>query len=78
MASNHEWYKGTESFKDFIKRNCDLCDMILEEHKGKNVLIVTHAANIRVLDYYFSGRPKDYNFIKPTVIKNGGLLMFEN
>jgi probable phosphoglycerate mutase len=70
--------KGTESFKAFTKRCCDFCDMIAADHKGKNVLIVTHAANIRVIDYYFSGKPKDYDFIKPIVIKNGGLLTFEN
>ena len=70
--------KGTESFKAFMKRCCDFCDMIAEDHKGNNVLIVTHAANIRVIDYYFNGKPKDYNFGKPTVIKTGGLLTFEN
>jgi probable phosphoglycerate mutase len=70
--------KGAESFKAFMKRSCDFCDMIVEKYKGKNVLIVTHAGNIRVMDYYFNGKPKDYDFIKRTVIKNGGLLTFEN
>ncbi len=70
--------KGTESWKDFVKRNCDFCDMITEEHQGENILIVTHAGNVRVIDYYFNGKPKDYNFNKHTVIKNGGLLKFEN
>jgi probable phosphoglycerate mutase len=70
--------KGTESFKDFIKRNCDFCDMIMEDHKGENVLIVTAAGNVRVIDYYFKGKPKDYDFVKGTIIKNGGLLTFEN
>jgi broad specificity phosphatase PhoE len=70
--------KGTESFKAFMKRCCDFCDLIAENHKGKNVLIVTHAANIRVIDYYFNGKPKEYDFFKPTVIKQGGLLTFEN
>ena len=70
--------KGVESFKEFIKRNCDFCDMIAEHHKGKNTLIVTHAANIRVIDYYFTGKPRDYDFMRPTAIKNGGLLTFEN
>ncbi len=70
--------KGTESWKDFVKRNCDFCDMITEEHQGENILIVTHAGNVRVIDYYFNGKPKDYNFNKQTVIKNGGLLKFEN
>ncbi len=37
--------KGTESFQDFLKLCCDFCDMVVEEHKGKNVLIVTHTAN---------------------------------
>ena len=70
--------KGTEGFNAFVKRCCDFCDMIAEEHKGKNVLIVTHAANIRVMDYYFNDKPKDYDFTKPTVITNGELLTFEN
>jgi len=70
--------KGTESFKDFTKRNCDFCDMIMEEHNGENVLIVTHAGNVRVIDYYFKGKPKDYDFNRRTVIKNGGLLTFGN
>ncbi len=70
--------KGTESYKDFMKRNCDFCDMIEEDHKGKNVLIVTHAVNIRVIDYYFKGKPKDYDLKGRTVINNGELLTFEN
>jgi probable phosphoglycerate mutase len=70
--------KGTESFNAFLKRCCDFCDMIAEEHKGKNVLIVTHAANIRVMDYYFNGKPGDYDFKRRTVINNGELLTFEN
>jgi broad specificity phosphatase PhoE len=69
---------GTESWIDFIKRNCDFCDMVVQDHKGKNVLIVTHAANIRVINYYFNDKPKDYNFNKPVIIKAGGLLTFEN
>ncbi len=69
--------KGTESFKAFMKRCCDFCDMVMEEHKGKNVLIVTHGGIVRVIDYYFNGKPKDYDFW-PSVIKTGGLLTFEN
>jgi broad specificity phosphatase PhoE len=68
----------TESFKVFMKRNCDFCDMVVEDYKGKNILIVTHAANVKIIDYYFNGKPNDYSFNKPTVIKNGGLLKFEN
>jgi len=69
---------GTERFKDFIKRTCDFCDMVMEEYKDKNVLIVTHAGNVRVINYYFIGKPKDYDFNKKTIIENGGLLTFEN
>jgi len=70
--------KGTESIKDFIKRNCDFCDMVVKDHKGENVLIVTTAGNVRVIDYYFKGKPGDYDFQKTTIIKNGELLTFEN
>jgi broad specificity phosphatase PhoE len=70
--------KGTESFKAFMKRCCDFCDMVMKEHKAKNVLIVTHAANIRVIDYYFNGKPWDYDFSKPAVLKTGGLITYEN
>jgi probable phosphoglycerate mutase len=52
--------------------------MIVEDHKGENVLIVTTAGNVRVIDYYFKGKPKDYDFTRRTVINNGELLTFEN
>lgn len=69
--------KGTESSKDFAERNCDFCDMIMEDYKGKNVLVVTHSANARVINYYFNGKPEHYDFSK-SVVTNGGLLTFEN
>ena len=69
--------KGTENFKHFMKRSCDFCDMIVEDHKDKNVLIVTHGVIARLINYYFEGKPKDYDFL-PSVVKNGGLLTFEN
>jgi len=69
--------RGTERLDVFIKRNCDLCDMISTEYKGKNVLIVTHAANARAIDYYFNRKPKDYDF-KKTVIEKGGLITYGN
>ena len=69
--------KGIEKIDDFMKRNFDFCDMINSEYKGKNVLIVTHAANIRAIVYYFLGKPKDYDFNK-TLVKTGGLMTFEN
>jgi broad specificity phosphatase PhoE len=69
--------KGTENFKAFMKRGCDFCDMVTENYKDKNVLIVTHGAISRVINYYFKGKPRDYDF-GPPVIKTGGLLTFEN
>jgi len=49
----------------------------MNKHKGKNILIVTHAANARVINYYFKGKPKDYDFIK-AVAQNNEFLIFEN
>ena len=69
--------RGTESFDTFVNRNCDLCDMIAKEHKGANVLLVTHAANAPVIDYYFKGKPKDYDFGE-RVIDKGELITYEN
>ena len=69
--------KGTERMGAFIKRNCDLCDIIAAEYKSQNVLVVTHAANARVIDYCFTGKPKGYDFSK-SVIEKGELLTYEN
>jgi len=69
--------KGTEHFQLFIKRNCDLCDMITRKHKGQDILIVTHAANARVINYYFSGKPKDYDFTS-SVAGNNEIITFNN
>ncbi len=68
---------GTENFEAFIKRNCDVCDVITKEHQGKNVLIVSHALNSRIIDYYFKGKPKDYDF-RRRVIDKGELITYDN
>ena len=68
---------GTEKFESFIKRNFDFCDMITKEHQRKNVLIVTHAVNARVIDYYFKGKPKYYDFQKK-VIDKGESITYQN
>jgi len=69
--------EGAESLEEFTKRNCEFCDMISKCHRGENVLIVTHSANARIINFYYKGMPKDYDFRK-SVIKNCGLLTFEN
>lgn len=69
--------KGTESFEEFTKRNCDFCSMITDEYKGKDILIVTHAANARVINYYFTGKPSNYDFSIAFATK-GEILKYEN
>lgn len=68
--------KGTEKFQDFVNRTLDFCDMIMKDHIENNVLIITHSANARIINYYFIGKPDDYDFRK-SVVKNGGFLTFE-
>jgi len=69
--------RGTESISAFIKRNAELCDEIIEVQNGKNVLIVTHAANARVINYCFNGKPKDYDFSK-RVVDSGKYILLAN
>jgi len=70
--------KGTERMDAFIKRNCELCDVVMENHRGENVLIVTHAANARAIDYYFIGKPKNYDFNKRVIAIGELILMDDN
>lgn len=51
--------------------------MITEEYKDKNILIVTHAANARVINYYLTGKSEKYDFSK-AVAQNGEVLTFNN
>jgi len=69
--------KGTERFDSFINRNIELCDLITNDYNGKNVMVITHAANARVFHYYFNGKPIEYDWTKP-VSTSGGLIMFNN
>jgi len=55
------------------------CDMITEEHQGENILIVTHAGNVRVIDYYFNGKPKWlWILIEETLLKTADYFTFVN
>ena len=69
--------KGTENFSIFIERNCDFCDLIAKANKEKNILIVTHAANARVINYYFNGKAKDYDFTE-AIARNNEVVVFNN
>ena len=68
---------GTEHIGIFMKRSFDFCDMVIEKYRAKNILIVTHAANIRAINYYFLGKPNNYDF-SITPIKSGELITLEN
>ena len=68
--------KGTESFDSFMKRNASFCNMLTKEYTQKNVLIITHAANMRIINYCLSGKPEKYDFTK-SVARNGEILKFE-
>lgn len=71
--------RGVESLKDFVKRNCDFCDMVVKGYKGNNVLIVAHDASMQAFNYYFAGMPKDYDFTKNAIhVPTGGLITFDN
>ena len=69
--------KGTEKIDDFMNRNFSFCDMIKDNYQGKDLLVVTHAANVRVIAYYFLDKPRDYDLSK-TPVESGGLMTFEN
>ncbi|MGC6769407.1 histidine phosphatase family protein [Enterococcus sp. LJL128] len=66
----------TENYKDFMQRNSEFCTMIMEKYREQTVLVVTHAANARVINYYFSGQPKNYDF-KTGVARSGEILVFD-
>ena len=67
--------KGTELFEQFMKRNESFCNMLNEEYKQKNILVITHAANARVINYFLSGKPEKYDFSKP-VARDGEILKY--
>ena len=67
--------KGTELFDDFMRRNESFCKMLNEEYKFKTVLVITHAANARVINYFLSGKPENYDFSK-AVARDGEILKY--
>jgi len=77
MQAIYTGEKGTETYQAFIKRNCEVCDIIAEKYSEKNVLVITHSANASVIDYYFKGKPKDYNFGK-RIVEQGKFTLIEN
>lgn len=75
--SAKEGANGVENIADFMRRNNVFCNTLQEQYQGKNVIIVTHAANARVIDYVFSGKPEGYDFTRG-VAKAGEILEYQN
>ena len=69
--------RGVEQWDIFTNRVNDFCDMLVEKHNGKSIIICTHAANVQYMNYYFLGKPKDYDFTK-SVGKQGEYLLLDN
>jgi probable phosphoglycerate mutase len=68
--------KGTEKMDDFMQKQFNFCDMVINQYAGKNLLVVTHAANIRAIDFYMKGKPSGYN-LSVTPIKSGEFYTYE-
>ena len=75
--SNDDNKYNIENFSDFRQRINSFFDEIKEKHKGKNILIITHAGVSRFARCYFEGDPEDGNFFK-YYLKNGEFLKYEN
>jgi probable phosphoglycerate mutase len=61
---------------DFMQKQFIFCDMVMNQYAGKNLLVVTHAVNIRAIDFYMKGKPSGYNF-SVTPIKSGEFCAYE-
>ncbi len=68
---------GIENITDFRNRIKDFFDDIVENYKGKNILIVTHAGISIYARCYFEGEPEDGNY--PSYkLKNCDVLLYKN
>lgn len=55
--------RNIEPIKDVCNRVWGLLDKIKNEHKGKNILIVTHAGVCRAINAYFNGLDENKNVV---------------
>lgn len=67
---------GVEKFTVFIDRMVSFCEMLVNEYNDRNVLVITHAFNARVMNYFFQGQPKNYDFMK-SVGSSGECIAYE-
>ena len=68
---------GIEPLNEFRGRVRDFIKEVLSKHKGKNVLVVTHAGVCIYARCYFEGEPENNNYEKYK-LKNCEILKFEN
>lgn len=58
---------GSETFEDVQQRALLKLDEIMQDYKGKNVLIVTHTVVVKILMAYFEGRELDLIWNHPYI-----------
>lgn len=68
---------GLESLPDLFIRIHSFLDEIKDKYKGKNILLVTHGAVARVIQFYFEDMPKDGMLINVSGQKNCGIKEYE-
>lgn len=68
---------GIEPLRAFRKRIGKFWNEILQKHKGKNLLVVTHAGVVIYTQAYFRGEPKNENYLNYK-IGNDEVLKFHN
>lgn len=59
-----------EPIQTLFKRVADCMTKIINEYKGKDVVLVTHAGVAQAIECYFHGMPEDKN-IEKLALKNG-------
>lgn len=62
--------EGLESLPDLFKRTHSFLDEIKEKYKDKNILLVTHGAVARSIQFYFEKMPEDGMLLKINGQKN--------
>lgn len=69
--------EGLETLKDMFRRVHSLLDEIKAKYMGQNVLLVTHGAVARAIQFYFEELPKDGKILKCSGQKNCEIKVYE-
>lgn len=67
---------NVEPIQALFKRVYKCMDRIIEEYRGKNIVLVTHAGVAQAIECYFNGLPKDRN-IEKLALKTGEIRKYE-